>query len=381
MGDATVYAKWKSKFGKRGVAVTDTVPAKVVVTPSSTSQAVGSRVNLTAAVTTVTGRALPGHLVRWTSTDSRYVTVTATGVATAVQPGNSKIIAAASGKAADTAAVTVASAAISTISVSPSSQSLSSGQKVQLNAHAADAKGNQLTGRAVGWASSDESVATVSTSGVVTAVEDGTATITATAEGVHGHSTVHVAAGSVAKIAVAPGSVGLAAGKTQQLSATLQDAAGNTVSGHCRQLVEREQQHCISVERRNGHGAAYRHHNDYRYGEWRLGSCIGRRLGRRCRWYRRLSVVHAASRRRHTTALGQAHRRVGECAERERRVVELQYLGRHGVVEWHGDGKAGGKRHHHRRCWRGEGLFVTFRHGGRCQRRQCQPGLQQYRCR
>ena len=230
MGDATVYAKWKSKFGKRGVAVTDTVPAKVVVSPSSTTQAVGSRVNLTAAVTTVTGRALPGHLVRWTTTDSRYVAVTATGVATAVKAGNAKIIASANDKAADTAVVTVSPAAISRISVSPSTQTLSSGHTLQLSAHALDAAGNELTGRSVGWASSDENVATVSTSGVVTAAKLGTATITATSEGVRATATIHVTTGGVAKINVAPGSVGLVAGHTQQLSASLEDEAGNSLA-------------------------------------------------------------------------------------------------------------------------------------------------------
>jgi uncharacterized protein YjdB len=232
MGDATIYAKWKSKFGKRGIAVTDTVPAKVVVSPSSSSQAVGGRVNLTAAVSTATGRALPGSLVRWTSTDSRYVSVTSTGVATAVKPGNAKIVAAAGAKAADTAAVTVSAAAIASLSITPSTQTLNSGHNVQLSAYAKDAAGNELTGRTLGWSSSVEGVATVSTTGVVTASKVGTTTITATSEGISGSATVHVAPGGIATITVAPGSVGLLAGKTQQLSASLQDHAGNTVSGH-----------------------------------------------------------------------------------------------------------------------------------------------------
>jgi uncharacterized protein YjdB len=230
MGDATIYAKWKSKFGKRGVAVTDTTPAKVTVSPSTTSQAVGAHVNLTAAVTTVTGRALPGQEVTWRSTDSRYVTVSSTGVATAVKPGNAKVIAAASDNAADTAVVTVSPAAISSLSITPGTETVSSGHTVQLTAHAADSAGNELTGRTVGWASSDEGVATVSTSGLVTAAKIGTATITATSEGIHGTASIRVAAGGVAKITVDPGSVGLVAGKTQQLSASMKDESGNALA-------------------------------------------------------------------------------------------------------------------------------------------------------
>jgi uncharacterized protein YjdB len=230
MGDATIYAKWKSKFGKRGVAVTDTTPAKVTVSPSTTSQAVGGRVSLTAAVTTVTGRALPGQKVTWRTTDSRYVTVSSTGVATAVKPGNAKVIAAVNDEAADTAVVTVSPEAISSLSITPGTQTLSSGHTVQLDAHAKDAAGNELTGRTVGWASSDEGVATVSTSGLVTAAKSGTATITATSEGVHATASIHVAAGGVAAITVTPGSIGLVAGKTQQLSASMKDAAGNALA-------------------------------------------------------------------------------------------------------------------------------------------------------
>jgi uncharacterized protein YjdB len=230
MGDATIYAKWKSKFGKRGVAVTDTTPAKVTVSPSTTSQAVGAQVNLTAAVTTVTGRALPGQEVTWRSTDSRYVTVSSTGVATAVKPGNAKVIAAASDNAADTAVVTVSPAAISSLSITPGTDTVSSGHTVQLTAHAADSAGNELTGRTVGWASSDEGVATVSTSGLVTAAKIGTTTITATSEGVHATASIRVAAGGVAKITVDPGSVGLVAGKTQQLSASMKDESGNALA-------------------------------------------------------------------------------------------------------------------------------------------------------
>ena len=53
----------------------------------------------------------------------------------------------------------------------------------QLTAVARDASGAELEGRTVTWSSSASSVATVSSSGVVTGVAAGEATITASVEG------------------------------------------------------------------------------------------------------------------------------------------------------------------------------------------------------
>ena len=226
MGAGSIYAKWRRHSGKGTLTVTDTLPAKVVLTPSSASEAVGAQMHLTAAVSTRTGRALPGHTVKWSSTDASYVSVSPTGTITGVKPGSAKVVAATS-NVADTSFVTVSPASISTLSISPNSTTLSSGKTVQLTAHAADAGGNELTGRTVGWSTSDDNIAAVSTSGVVTAGKVGSATITATSEGLRATATIHVGAGGVAMITIAPASVGLVAGKTQQLNASFEDDAGN----------------------------------------------------------------------------------------------------------------------------------------------------------
>ena len=94
----------------------------------------------------------------------------------------------ASGTTAQKAAAPVAS-----VTVSPATASLIKGNTLQLAAAEKDASGNVLTGRTVTWTSSAPAVATVSASGLVTAVAAGTATITATSEGVKGTAAVTVA--------------------------------------------------------------------------------------------------------------------------------------------------------------------------------------------
>jgi hypothetical protein len=228
MGTASLYATSDSSTGATTITVTDSVPARILISPAAVSVAVGGRVQMAANVSTATGRALPGHVVRWTSTDTRFATVSSAGLVTGAAAGSARIIGAVSG-VADTAALNVATAAISALSVTPATSSIASGSTMQFAAHATDADGNALTGRAVAWSSSDPHVAPVTTSGLVTGGVAGTATITATAEGKTATATIITEPGVLKNIAVVPGSIGLAVSATQQLSVTLTDAAGNTL--------------------------------------------------------------------------------------------------------------------------------------------------------
>jgi formylglycine-generating enzyme required for sulfatase activity len=85
---------------------------------------------------------------------------------------------------------------VAAVSVSPATASLTVGGTQQLTASARDANGNPLTGRAVTWSSGTTAVANVSSSGVATAVAVGSATITATVEGVTGTAAVTVTGGA-----------------------------------------------------------------------------------------------------------------------------------------------------------------------------------------
>jgi uncharacterized protein YjdB len=101
----------------------------------------------------------------------------------------------ATGKGFSTAAtVTLTNIPVASLSVTPASATLSLGSTQQLSAVTKDSAGNTLTGRVVTWLSSNPAVATVSGSGLVTAVAAGSATITATSEGKNGTSAIMVQA-------------------------------------------------------------------------------------------------------------------------------------------------------------------------------------------
>ncbi|MDB4879051.1 MAG: hypothetical protein JWL60_497 [Gemmatimonadetes bacterium] len=117
----------------------------------------------------------------------------------------------------------------SSVGVSPDTATMPVGSTRQLAATARDAAGAALTGRTITWTTSSATVATV-TGGMVTATGAGTATITATADGKVGTATVTVPT-AVGSVAVTPVTAALLVGGTQQLAASLKDAAGTVLTG------------------------------------------------------------------------------------------------------------------------------------------------------
>src|SRR3989442_4454499 len=110
-----------------------------------------------------------------------------------------------------------ATSAVASVTVSPASASLAVAATQQLSATLKDAIGTILTDRAVTWTSSNPAAATVSASGLVTALAAGSATISATSEGVQG-----TAMASVTTTATKPRTVtDLAVGGVSDTSATL----------------------------------------------------------------------------------------------------------------------------------------------------------------
>jgi len=93
---------------------------------------------------------------------------------------------------------------VATVTIAPTSATVTVGGTQQLTATTRDASGNVLTGRTVTWTSSNTGVATVSTTGLVTAVAAGSATISATSEGRSGTAAITVQASTSCSTANPP---------------------------------------------------------------------------------------------------------------------------------------------------------------------------------
>jgi len=235
IGTATITATSEGKSGTATVNVTAIPVATVVVTPATKAMLSTQTFPLTATVTDSAGNVVTDRVVTWGSSNAATAAVSAapplgaTGVVTAGASGTATITATSEGKSG-TSTITVTPVPVAIVLVQPPKDSIAPGTTAQLTAITEDSVGNVLTGRTVSWGSSNTGVATVSPSGLVTAVALGTATITASSEGKSGTSAITVYI-PVASVTVAPPTATVLVTQTKQFTATTKDAQGNTLTG------------------------------------------------------------------------------------------------------------------------------------------------------
>jgi len=188
LASALALAACGAACGGDGSGPTRAEVAAVEVAPAARTMQLAEEVVLSATPRDAAGAALSGRVVEWSSSSPSVATVAA-GVVRALAVGSATITARSEGKSG-TAEVTVP--AVATVQVGPASPRLFVGSQLQLGATVRDASGLVLAGRAVQWRSAAEGVATVSSSGMVQGVGEGSAAITATSEGRSAELTVQV---------------------------------------------------------------------------------------------------------------------------------------------------------------------------------------------
>jgi trimeric autotransporter adhesin len=119
---------------------------------------------------------------------------------------------------------------LSTVTLAPSTPSVAVGKTQQMTATGTyDTSSTETVTDSASWASSDVTIATVSSTGLVTGIASGSATISATLDGVSGSTTVNVTVANLASISITPASQSISSGSTQQYTAIGVLQNGNTV--------------------------------------------------------------------------------------------------------------------------------------------------------
>ncbi|WP_162932305.1 Ig-like domain-containing protein [Solimonas sp. K1W22B-7] len=215
------------------VTVTNATISSVALTPATANVGRGGTQKYTATATLSDGSTSDvSSLATWTATTTTPVTTPATtvatisnvGLATAREIGKARIEATVSGFTPTPVEMVVTAATFKEIQVDPAAANVPRGLTQQLTATSVltDGTTTDITATA-NWSSSNEAIATVSTTGLVTPVANGSATITAR-DGLlrTGTAAITVIDATLSSIQVEPGpAVSLPKGGfTQQFTAT-----------------------------------------------------------------------------------------------------------------------------------------------------------------
>jgi O-glycosyl hydrolase len=147
----------------------------VSVSPTTGSVAVNSTIQL---AETIAPANATNKNVTWTSSNNNIATVNSSGLVSGVSAGSATItVTTQDGNKTATSAVSVNVISVTGVSVSPTSASIFLNETKQLTATILP---SNASNKLVTWSSSNTLIANVSTSGLVTPVASGTATITAT---------------------------------------------------------------------------------------------------------------------------------------------------------------------------------------------------------
>lgn len=213
--------------GVSGSTTVTVIPIVRGITPSRSTAPVlvGGTTSLTATLNADAGASTA---LTWSSSAPTIATVDASGVVSGVAPGTSTITVAATAFPAinATIAVTVAYPVVRSVTLTPSNPAVVVSGTRQMTA-TVDADAGTPT--VVSWTSSAPAIASISSSGLVTALAVGTTTIRATSSAnptISGATTLTVTAPTVRSITMTPSTAAVSVGDAQQFVLAIDADAG-----------------------------------------------------------------------------------------------------------------------------------------------------------
>jgi uncharacterized protein YjdB len=232
-GTAVLTATYQGRTATAEVTVRGEAPELVslAVTPAGATVIRDERLQLTATATYDDGTTIDVRDgVEWRTDDPKIAEVGPTGLATAHSPGTARVTATYVGLTADAAITVDPPVTLTSLTVAPPAVTLTPDETRQLTATATYSDGSTTDVRdGVEWRSDDPKVADVDPSGLATAHGPGTATVTATFEGIAGDAVITVDPPvTLTAVTVTPADATLASGDTLQLTATATFSDGTT---------------------------------------------------------------------------------------------------------------------------------------------------------
>jgi uncharacterized protein YjdB len=228
-GTATITATSGSVSGTASLTVSGATLVSIAVMPANSSMAVGTTKQFTATGTYSDSSTQDVTAsVIWTSSTPAAATINAQGLASSIATGTTTITAS-FGSITGSTGLTVSTAHLVSIAITPANPRINVGTSLKFTATGTFSDGSvaaNLSG--VSWKSSKPNIASVRSSGIAHGKKGGSVTITASASGVSGTTTLTVGTGTLTSIVVTPATPTTSAGTTQQFAATGTFSDGST---------------------------------------------------------------------------------------------------------------------------------------------------------
>jgi uncharacterized repeat protein (TIGR01451 family) len=167
---------------------------RIDVSPSSAAIDAGAKQQFTAKAIGANGNEVPGVIFSWQSSDPLVATIAQNGLATSSIAGATEIRAAARGTQSAPVTLTVREVprVLTRVDVTPLSATSPATGAQQFTAKGIDQFGNEITGLAFAWESSNPTSATIDQTGLASGISQGQSTIKATTRSISGTATLNV---------------------------------------------------------------------------------------------------------------------------------------------------------------------------------------------
>lgn len=206
------------------------MPTLLEVSPNPIALTQAASQQLTTVVRASDGTVLSNVAIQYESADADVAEVTSAGLVTASGTAGSTTIRVEAAGLEETVPVTV-SAVAGSVAVTPATASVGQGATVQLTASVSDLAGDPVPSPVVTWESLNPAAATVSPTGLVTAVGPaGPVTIRASSGGAAGTADLSVTQVATS-LTVYPAALRLARSTSRQLAVTVRDLVGTPITG------------------------------------------------------------------------------------------------------------------------------------------------------
>ena len=231
-GSSTVSVTSGTVSASTSVTVTSATLVSLAIAPANSSMPADATKQFSATGTFSDNSTQDmTQLVLWSSSTPSVATITNQGLSSSLSTGNTTIQAM-FGSVSDSTTLTVSNVKLIAIAISPANGRVQKGTSAKFTAVGTYSDGSTATLTSVSWRSSKNNLANMRNSGILHAKKAGTLTVTASAFGVSGSTSVTIGTGTLVSVDITPANPTVTHGSTQQFIAlgTFSDSTTQDVS-------------------------------------------------------------------------------------------------------------------------------------------------------